>query len=135
MAKETLPKPKESAESKMIRIGDPRYKRKIDANELRILEGTVDDKGMRNITMVKANDATDGARLQAYVNLGYTVSEDAYQYVLSIADDVFQKREKARMAKSENKPISGKDADGMDTLYKTLDTPVSADFFEDGDDE
>jgi uncharacterized protein (DUF2267 family) len=74
--------------------GDPRWGRaKLSAEDERIIEGVLDENGIRTITLYKDSEKYDRRKLQNYTNLGYEIEEKSDRYLLRISQARFLENE------------------------------------------
>jgi len=99
-----------------------------DLEELREREATVDENGMRVLYLEKDEQRTDRLRLMEYKRQGYEVEDTGDEYILKIADSVFQEREAARQAKVKElmSPIKKTSVDGVLTREETMEDTISS---------
>lgn len=89
---------KTPGESKRITLArGSAWQTSVDAEEIRLREGTVDEKGMRNIEYVKDDSGSmNRATCLAYEKMGYTRSDKGDYIIFSIPDDVYKKKIEAK---------------------------------------
>jgi molecular chaperone DnaK (HSP70) len=99
-----------------------------DLEELREREATVDENGMRVLYLEKDEQRTDRLRLMEYKRQGYEVEDTGDEYILKIANSVFQERETARQAKVKElmSPIKKTSVDGVLTREETMEDTISS---------
>jgi len=99
-----------------------------DLEELREREATVDENGMRVLYLEKDEQRTDRLRLMEYKRQGYEVEDTGDEYILKIANSVFQEREAARQAKVKElmSPIKKTSVDGVLTREETMEDTISS---------
>lgn len=111
----------------------------VSVEELRLREGTVDDKGVRHIKLYK-DDGEQGERdklTAGYRLLGYEIKDCGYYIDCTISDSVYRQREAAMHAKavarSAPKTVSGPDQDAPGNLDVSMEhlEAMSADSFQD----
>jgi DNA-binding NarL/FixJ family response regulator len=99
-----------------------------DLEELREREATVDENGMRVLYLEKDEQRTDRLRLMEYKRQGYEVEDTGDEYILKIANSVFQEREAVRQAKVKElmSPIKKTSVDGVLTREETMEDTISS---------
>lgn len=88
----------QQAPRKMVTMakGKP-WSRQVDAELLRLREGSVDEHGMRRITMTKQESMNDNmAEIRRRKAQGYEVAEEAYQYVFSMPQEKWKSTVEAK---------------------------------------
>jgi hypothetical protein len=69
------------------------WAREVSAESIRLAEGTVDEKGIRHVFMLKHESAVHNrAQLQNYKDMGYQVADRDYEYELTIPDSVYREK-------------------------------------------
>jgi hypothetical protein len=135
--RQTAPKRQQTPAQKnyVAYIGREQWRRGLtadDLNEIRLREGSVDEHGMRVITLEKDEPKYDRPRLREYKTLGYEVTDNEYEYVLTMSQEDYLAREKARAQKSyDRKAIQRPGGQGAEFSHDRMEqlAPVSAQDF------
>lgn len=83
------------------------WARQVDAEDIRRAEGTVDEKGMRVIRMLKGDAVSDRQRLVDMKAKGYEVKTEEFEYVLTIPDAKYRKEIEAKQHSEGLRRVQG----------------------------
>jgi len=122
MAEETLPKRGRPPKKIMTKeaVAASIVGRRATAEEMRILEDTVDEKGMRHVFLPKEGHVNeDRSRLNWYRAKGYDIKEEAHGYDLSYPDAKYQAEKRIEDEKNLKVlyPQTGKTKEGDNTTH------------------
>ena len=134
MASEAPPKTageRARTQNRVLLAKGEKWQRWVDAEDIRLTESTVDEKGMRNIEFVKDDkESYNRQQIRNYEKMGYTVTDKGYYFICSIPDDVYRKTVEKAQHDRGNVQVSRhkvtKTQDGLESSFENSHETVSS---------
>ncbi len=134
MASEAPPKTngdRARAQNRVLLAKGEKWQRWVDAEDIRLTESTVDEKGMRNIEFIKDDkESYNRQQIRNYERMGYKVEDKGYYFVCSIPNAVYLKTiEKAQHDRGNvqcSRHKTTKTQDGLESSFEDSHETVSS---------
>lgn len=120
-------------QNRLLLARGEKWQRWVDAEDIRLAEATIDEKGMRNIEFVKDDrESYNRQQIRSYEKLGYEIVDKGYYFICSIPDakyrETIEKVQHDRGIRQVSKHKPTKTQDGLDSSFEdTIETVSNSD--------